>query len=285
MTVVSSTAGRLTGWQISREAIAGGTGILLMVLVAILAPWISGNDPTAMIARPYMWPMVTPHHWLGTDTLGRDIWTGIAWGSRLSLSLGLFTGLLTALVGLLVGATAGYYGGWVDNLLMRITELFQVMPSLLFTLVLVLILGPEVHTLVLGIAATGWPNVARLARGEAQRLKGLDFVLAARTMGMSHARILQLHIIPNLLMPVVALLAMLIGHAILTEAALSFLGMGDPNIVTWGSMIAQGRDVLRSAWYISAIPGIAIFLTVASLSLVGRAVNKAINPQRGRLPS
>lgn len=266
----------LAGW-------CGALGLMLVVTVAVLAPWITGSDPTAMVARPYLAPGHSMIHLLGTDTLGRDIWSGIAWGARLSLSIGLAAGLLTALVGLLVGTFAGYYGGWVDNQLMRMTELFQIMPSLLFTLVLVLILGPTVSTITLGIAATSWPNVARIARGEAQRLRHLDFVQAGKVMGMRDSHILLVHILPNVLIPVVAMLAMLVGHAILTEAALAFLGMGDPNVISWGSMIGQGRDVLRSAGYISAIPGAAIFFTVASLSLLGRAINDVINPQRGRL--
>ncbi|MEG3130827.1 ABC transporter permease [Pantoea cypripedii] len=261
----------------------GAFGLLLVVAIALLAPWITGSDPTAMIARPYLAPGQNAAHLLGTDTLGRDIWSGIAWGARLSLSIGLAAGLMTAVLGLLIGSFAGFYGGWVDNQLMRITELFQIMPSLLFTLVLILILGPTVSTITLGIAATSWPNVARIARGEARRLRHLDFVQAGKVMGMRDSHILLVHILPNVLIPVVAMLAMLVGHAILTEAALAFLGMGDPNVISWGSMIGQGRDVLRSAGYISAIPGIAIFFTVASLSLLGRAINDVINPQRGRL--
>ncbi len=262
----------------------GGLGLLLVVAIAVFAPLLAGDDPQAMVARPYLFPGQDIAHFLGTDTLGRDIWAGIAYGARLSLRIGLTTGLLTALIGLLIGAVAGYFGGWVDNQLMRLTELFQIMPSLIFTLVLVIILGPTVNTLTLGIAATSWPNVARLSRGEARRLRNSDFIQAAHVMGMSDYRILIVHILPNALMPVVAMLAMLVGHAILTEAALSFLGMGDPNVVSWGSMIGQGRDVLRSAWYMSAIPGVAIFFTVASLSLLGGAINDWINPQRGRLP-
>lgn len=272
----SQSVTRLCGW-------GGSIVLLLIIIIALLAPWLTTSDPTAMLARPYLAPGQSVAHWLGTDTLGRDIWSGIAWGARLSLSVGLAAGLLTALLGLIVGTLAGFYGGWVDNQLMRITELFQIMPSLLFTLVLVLILGPSVATITVGIAATSWPNVARIARGEARRLRNLDFVQAGKVMGMRNLHVLWVHILPNVLIPVVAMLAMLVGHAILTEAALAFLGMDDPNVVSWGSMIGQGRDVLRSAGYISAIPGIAIFMTVASLSLIGQAINDVINPQRGRL--
>lgn len=263
--------------------LCGGIGLLLVIAIALLAPWITSSDPTDMIARPYLIPGQDPAHFLGTDTLGRDIWSGIAWGARLSLTIGLSAGVLTALLGLVVGTVAGFYGSWLDNQLMRITELFQIMPSLLFTLVLVLILGPSVITIAVGIAVTSWPNVARIARDEARRLRNLDFVQAGKVMGMRESHILVVHILPNVMIPVVAMLAMLVGHAILTEAALAFLGMGDPNVISWGSMIGQGRDVLRSAGFISAIPGAAIFFTVASLSLLGRAINDVINPQRGRL--
>ncbi|MBD1597711.1 ABC transporter permease [Pseudomonas typographi] len=261
----------------------GALCLLAIGVAALAAPVLVGSDPLAMVARPYLWPGQNAAHWLGTDMLGRDLWSGLVYGARVSLRIGLEAGVCTALLGLAIGCLAGYFGGWVDNLLMRVTELFQIMPSLIFTLVLVIILGPRVDTLVLGIAATAWPNVARLARGEAQRLAGMEFVQAARVIGMSEARILWVHILPNALMPVLAMLAMLVGHAILTEAALAFLGLSDPNVVSWGSMIGAGRDVLRTAWYMTALPGLAIFFTVAALGLLGGALNDWLNPRRGGL--
>ncbi|MFF7710953.1 ABC transporter permease subunit [Pseudomonas sp. NPDC007930] len=261
-----------------------GLAVLLAIaLLALAAPWVAGNDPLAMVARPYLWPGQSGAHWLGTDMLGRDLWSGLVYGARVSLRIGLEAGVCSAALGLAIGCIAGYCGGWVDNLLMRLTELFQIMPSLIFTLVLVIILGPRVDTLVLGIAATAWPNVARLARGEAQRLAAMEFVQAARVIGMGRWRILWVHIVPNAMMPVLAMLAMLVGHAVLTEAALAFLGLGDPNVVSWGSMIGAGRDVLRTAWYMTALPGLAIFFSVAALSALGAGLTDWLNPRRGAL--
>lgn len=276
---------RRAGWRIGGRPAAwfGALGLALVLFVAIFAPELTHSLPLDMVAQPYQWPDFHSADVLGTDTLGRDLWSGIAWGARVSMRIGLEAGLAGAAVGLLAGCVAGYCGGWIDNAIMRVAELFQVMPSLLFTLVLVIILQSAVGSIVLGIAATSWPGVARLARGEARRLRHAEFVEAAFVMGMRGWRIVAVHIVPNALMPVVAMLPVLVGHAILVEAAISFLGLGDPNIVSWGSMIGQGRDQLRTAWYMSAEPGVAIVFLVICLGLVGRALNDWINPRAGTL--
>ncbi|PUA18700.1 ABC transporter permease [Glaciimonas sp. PCH181] len=261
----------------------GAVGLLLLLALALGADSLTGANPLDMVARPYLWPGQEHAYPLGTDMLGRDIWSGITHGARVSLRIGLQAGLLASGIGLLVGCAAGYFGGRIDNLLMRVTELFQVMPSLIFTLVLVVILKPTVASITLGIAATSWPQVARLSRGEARRLKRSDFIEAALVMGMGDLRIIFTHILPNALMPVIALLALLVGHAILTEAAIAFLGLGDPNVVSWGSMIGSGRDELRTAWYMTAEPGAAILLTVAALNLLSSGLNQWLNPRSGSL--
>ncbi|QHJ01317.1 ABC transporter permease subunit [Xylophilus rhododendri] len=260
-------------------------GILLLLAViagALLASVLTGPHPLDMVARPYQWPGSEAAHPLGTDMLGRDLLAGILHGARFSLLIGLAAGLLAALCGLLVGSIAGYFGGAVDALLMRLTDIFQTMPSLVFTIVLVVILRPTVASIVLGIAVTGWPNIARLVRAEALRLRASEFVAAARLQGLRHGRILWLHVLPNVLTPALVMVSILIGHAILTEASLSFLGLGDPNIASWGSMIGSGREVLRTAWYMTALPGAAIFLTVVALNLIGNGLTDLLNPrQRG----
>lgn len=255
----------------------------LIGAVALLAGLLAGEDPLAIVARPYLWPGVDPSHPLGTDMLGRDLWASLAHGAQVSLRIGLQAGLMAAVVGLIVGATAGYVGGQIDNALMRLSELFQIMPSLIFTIVLIIIFEPTVNSISLGIAATGWPNVARLARGEALRVRQSDFVQAAVVMGMGPARIVLTHIVPNVLSPVIAVLSLLTGQAILTEAAVSFLGLGDPNVPSWGSMIGAGREVIRTAWYMTAIPGAAILLTVLALNVLGSGINDCLNPRRERL--
>ncbi len=261
----------------------GLAGLALIVLAAMLAAPLSSDDPQAIVARPYLWPGADPAHWLGTDTLGRDIWSELLYGARISLRIGLQAGVLAAVGGLAIGCAAGYFGGWVDNLLMRLAELFQVMPALLFTIVVVTIFQPSVASIALAIALTSWPNAARLARGEALKLRRSEFVQAAVVMGMGHVRILFVHVLPNALSPVLALLSLLAGQAILTEAALAFLGLGDPNTMSWGAMIATGRDVLRTAWYMTALPGLAIFLAVLSLNLLGSGLNDLLNQRRGEL--
>ncbi|MES2188044.1 MAG: ABC transporter permease [Pseudomonadota bacterium] len=256
-----------------------------MVVGAVLAVPLAGKDPLAMVARPYLWPGTDMAHPLGTDMLGRDLLAGILHGARFSLLIGLAAGLLAALFGLLVGSVAGYCGGAIDALLMRVTDIFQTMPSLVFTIVLVVILRPTVGSIVLGIAVTSWPNIARLVRAEALRLRHSEFVQAAAVQGLGDLRIIGIHILPNVLSPAVVMASILVGHAILTEASLSFLGLGDPNIASWGSMIGSGREVLRTAWYMTAIPGVAIFLTVIALNLIGNALNDLLNPRhRGSLP-
>jgi peptide/nickel transport system permease protein len=178
-----------------------------------------------------------------------------------------------------VGAVSGYFGGWIDDVLMRLAEVFQIMPSLLFTIVVVIVLQPSINSIVAGIAVTSWPQVARLVRAEALRLRHAEFVQASIVIGMRPWRIVLSHIVPNTLSPAVVMTSILAGNAILTEAVLTFLGLGDPNVVSWGSMIGAGRDALRSAWYMTAIPGAAIFFTVLALNLLGNGLNDLLNPR------
>jgi peptide/nickel transport system permease protein len=197
-----------------------------------------------------------------------------------SLEIGVAAGVLATLAGLLIGAVAGFYGGLVDDVLMRITELFQTMPALLFTIVMVVVLHPSVATIVLGVALTSWPQVARLVRAEALRVSRAEFVQAAIVVGMSRPRIVFTHVLPNVATTAIVMFSILAGNAILTEAVLSFLGLGDPNVITWGSMIGSGREALQTAWYMTALPGCAVLVTVLSLNLIGNGLNDLANPRR-----
>jgi peptide/nickel transport system permease protein len=260
-----------------------GTLMLLAVLVlAIGAPYLTHNDPLDMVGTPFAWPGSDPAFPLGTDMMGRDMFSGIAYGARVSLEIGVAAGLLATLAGLVIGAVAGFYGGLVDNLLMRLTELFQTMPALLFTIVLVVVLHPSVPTIVLGVALTNWPQVARLVRAEALRVSRMEFIEAAVVIGMTKRRIVFTHVLPNVATTAIVMLSILAGNAILTEAVLSFLGLGDPNVITWGSMIGSGREALQTAWYMTALPGGAVLLTVLALNLVGNGLNDLANPHRRR---
>lgn len=260
-------------------ALLGGLALAVIVAAAVAAPWIAGTSPLDVTGPPFLWPLEDPEFPLGTDIMGRDILAGVIHGGRVSLSIGISAGLMATLLGLSFGVLSGYYGGWVDQILMRVAEFFQIMPSLLFTIVLIAVLRPRVEVIVAGIALTSWPQVARLVRVETLRIKKSDFVQAATVAGMKSRRKLLTHIVPNVSSPAIVMIAMLIGQAILTESALSFLGLGDPNRVSWGGMIGTGREALRSAWYMMAIPGAAILVTVTALNQIGNAVNDRLNPR------
>jgi peptide/nickel transport system permease protein len=263
----------------SRPAMIGLGLLVLLLAAAVLASHFYPGDPLDIAGRPNLWPGADPHYPLGTDMLGRDMTAGMLYAARVSLLVGVGSALLAVIVGVLVGAPAGYFGGWVDEALMRLTEMFQTMPSFLFAIVLVVILQPSIASIVFAIGITSWPQIARLTRAEAMRVRRLDYVDAAITMGMGHARIIVTHVLPNSLSPVIVTASILIAQAILTEASLSFLGLGDPSVISWGSMVGSGRDTLRTAWYMSALPGVAIFVTVMAFMLLGNGLNDLFNPR------
>jgi peptide/nickel transport system permease protein len=258
-----------------------GVAILASVaLLALLAPLLFPGDPLAITGEPFLWPFASIAHPLGTDSLGRDILAGVAHGARVSLRIGLSATALGLMLGVAAGALAGYKGGWTDAVISRLIEIFQTVPSFVLLVVLVAITEPSTGTLSAAIAIVTWPTVARLARAEFRSLREKDFVLAARSLGYSHTRIILHELLPNALPPIVVTASVMVASAILMESALSFMGLGDPNVVSWGSMIGQGREYLRSAWYISALPGLAIMLTVLALNLIGDALNEALNPRK-----
>ncbi|MCV6798149.1 ABC transporter permease [Achromobacter ruhlandii] len=263
-------------------AVAGALLLLFILLAALAAPWLFPHDPLDMVGPPILWPGQDPGFWLGTDTMGRDVAAGLAHGARVSLTVGVTAALLSLLIGIAVGAAAGYFGGWVDVALMRVTELLQTIPAFLLVVVIVAIARPSVTVIALSIGVASWPVVARLVRAEFRTLRESEFVQAARTLGYGHARIALLEILPNALPPVIVTTSVLVANAILMESALSFMNMGDPNAVSWGSMIGDAREMLRTAWYLAALPGVSIILTVLSLNLLGDALNDAFNPRLSR---
>jgi peptide/nickel transport system permease protein len=250
------------------------------VLAATAGVFYPG-DPLDIAARPNQWPGAAGFP-LGTDMMGRDMAAGVAHAARVSLWVGFSAALLAVLIGVLFGILAGYFGGWVDDVLMRTTEMFQTLPSFLFAIVLVVILTPSIHSIVFAIGVTSWPQIARLVRAEAMRVRNAEFVSAAITIGLGHWRILFTHMLPNSTAPVVVATSILMAQAILTEASLSFLGLGDPNVVSWGSMVGAGRATLRTAWYMTALPGFAIFVTVISFMLLGNGLNDLLNPRNAQ---
>lgn len=260
-----------------RGAIAGLVFILAIAAISLFAAWIAPSDPWAIQARPMLPPFRDWGHPLGTDMLGRDVLSGIIYGSRVSLVVGLVCMVATATIGIVLGATAGYYAGRVDDFLMRLTEFFQVLPSFVFAVVLVAIFEPSITSIVVAIVIVSWPPVARLVRSEFLSLRTREFVEASVTVGQSSAWIIFREILPNAVAPVVALSTLMVASAILLESSLSFLGLGDPNLMTWGYMIGTSRTAIRIAWWMSVFPGIALVLTVLAINSVGEGLSRALN--------
>ena len=266
----------------NRGALIGLAILIAVVLFAILAPSLYPQSPWRTVARPFLAPFVMERFPLGTDTLGRDIASGLAHGARVSLTIGLVSTIVALLIGVPLGAIAGYAGGIVDDALMRFTEFFQTIPSFALAIVLVAILQPQLGSIVLAIGVVSWPPVARLVRGEVLSLKTREYVQAAITIGQPTARIIWSQVLPNTIAPIIVMGSLMIGSAILLESSLSFLGLGDPNLMSWGYMVGAGRTRLLDAWWISFFPGVAIFLTVLALNLAGEGLNDAMNPRLAR---
>lgn len=260
-------------------ALLGFLILALVLAVAIAAPFVFPDDPLAMVGRPLLWPGQDAEFPLGTDALGRDVAAGLAHGAQVSLLIAAAATLVSLTAGTLVGALAGYFGGWADDALVKLIELFQTIPGFILLIVLVAIAQPSVPAITLSIGLVSWPQVARLVRAEFRALREKEFVLAARGLGYGPARIILREILPNALPPVIVMASVTVATAILMESALSFMGLGDPNVVSWGSMIGAGREMLRTGWYLAALPGLAIVFTVLALNLIGDGLNDALNPR------
>lgn len=257
-----------------------GTGILMIViLTAIFCSILFEESPWMMVGQPLLLPFQDSEFFLGTDMLGRDVAAGLAYGARVSLMVGVISTLVAVFVGVMIGAAAGYYGGWIDDTMMRFTEFFQTIPQLAMAVVLVAILSPSIYSIVGAIAVVSWPPVARLVRGEFLSLKQREFVQAAIVIGQRPSQIIFTQILPNAISPIIVTASLMIATAILTESALSFLGLGDRNMMSWGFMIGASRTMLREAPWMSVMPGIAILLTVLAINLIGEGLNDAMNPQ------
>lgn len=266
----------------NRGAVVGLIILLVVIVFAVLAPTLFPQSPWRTVGRPFLAPFVMERFPLGTDTLGRNIASGLVHGARVSLMIGVVSTLVALLIGVPLGAVAGYAGGFVDDALMRFTEFFQTIPSFALAIVMVAILQPQLGSIVLAIGVVSWPPVARLVRGEVLSLKTREYVQAAVTIGQSTPRIIFSQVLPNTIAPIIVMGSLMIGSAILLESSLSFLGLGDPNLMSWGYMVGAGRTRLIDAWWISFFPGIAIFLTVLALNLAGEGLNDALNPRLAR---
>lgn len=264
----------------NRLALAGAILVIILFILSGAAAWLSPHDPDRVDTRNRLKPP-SQEHILGTDSLGRDVLSRLIWGARISLKVGFVAVGLATAIGLLLGATAGYYGGLIDSLIMRFCDLMLCFPSMFLILAVIAILEPSVWNVMVVIGLTGWMGVARLVRAEFISLKNRDFTLAARALGASDMRLILRHLLPNALAPVLVAATLGVAGAILTESALSFLGLGvQPPTATWGAMLADGKDYLSRAWWLSVYPGLAILITVLSYNLVGEGLRDALDPRR-----
>lgn len=261
-------------------AIAGLVLVLALVLAAALAPWIAPHDPIAQDLGNRLRPPGTPGHWLGTDDFGRDILSRILYGARITLQIVALVALTAPVLGLLVGTVAGYFGGWVDAVLMRVTDIFLAFPRLILALALVAVLGPGVGNAVLAIALTAWPPYARVARAETLTVRGSDYIAAVRLQGAGAPRIIWGHVVPMCLPSVIIRVTLDMAGVILIAAGLGFLGLGaQPPLPEWGLMISSGRKFLFEQWWVATMPGMAIFLVSLGFNLLGDGLRDVLDPR------
>lgn len=259
--------------------------MIVVVLIAIFAPVLSPHNPTAIHILHRLKPPGTPGHVLGTDSLGRDILSRLLYGSRISLTVGISAVVLGALIGVSAGLAAGYYGGWVDDVIMRIVDIFLAFPGILLAIAALAVLGAGLLNLVLVLGVLNWTGYARLVRGEVLSLREKEFIEAARATGARGWPVMMRHVLPNVVAPLIVVGSFAVASTILTEAALEFLGLGlPPSVASWGAMLAGGENYLTSAWWLAAFPGLAIMITVLGINLLGDWLRDVLDPRlRGTL--
>lgn len=257
-----------------KAGIIGAVLLSAMLISALLAPLLATADPFATIGPSLAAPSLD--YLMGTDALGRDLFSGVLYGTRTSLLIATAVGLLATACGVTIGITAGYLGGSADDLLMRITELFQVLPRFILVAVIIALLGPGLDRVVLTLGLTSWPVLARVVRGEVLATRNLDFVLSAEALGATRVRIFSRVLLPQVMPSVLVLVALMLGQVLLLEASLGFLGLGDPNTLTWGMLAGQAQGYLRAAWWLPLFPGLAITLTVLGFNLFADGLSAAL---------
>ncbi|MEM6487616.1 MAG: ABC transporter permease [Pseudomonadota bacterium] len=268
---------RLTGNPL---AMIGLAIVLALLLASAAAPWLATHDPYAQNLPGRLMPPFSPGHWLGTDEFGRDIWSRIVHGARITLYIVALVTVTAPVFGLLIGAVAGYFGGIVDTVLMRLTDIFLAFPRLILALAFVAALGPGIENAVLAIALTAWPPYARVARAETLTVRGADYIAAIRLQGAGHGRIITGHVMPMCLPSVVIRVTLDMAGIILTAAGLGFLGLGaQPPLPEWGLMIASGRKFLFEQWWVATMPGLAIFMVSLGFNLLGDGLRDVLDPK------
>jgi peptide/nickel transport system permease protein len=273
----SPMAAALRQFARSPAGVAGAVVLLAIIFATLFGPQLYGVDPLDIAGAPLSPPDADA--WLGTDYLGRDILSGLLQGGRATLTVGGVAALITIVIGVTIGSLAGFFGGPIDTALVKVTEFFQILPPLLFAMVLVTLFGQSLVVVTLAIGVVSWPSAARLTRAEFLRLRNLDFVKASRAAGGGNGHLILRVVLPNALPPIIVSATLAIGIAILFEGGLSFLGLGDPNTMSWGQMLGQNRNYVLDAWWTVTFPGAAIFIAVLAISLIGDGINDAINPR------
>ncbi len=273
---------RRTLWRRARRLrnlTIGSLLVGLVVTVAIFAPWIAPHNPVRGELDDYL-QAPGGRYWLGTDTFGRDVFSRVVYGARISLGVGMAVQASALTIGLALGLLSGFYRGWVDNLIMRLAEIIFAFPGLLFAIAIMAVIGPSLYNVFIALGLVSWTSLARVVRGAVLAVREQEFVEAARALGASNQRVILRHLLPNILAPAIILVTLGIGGAILAEASLSFLGLGaQPPTPSWGSMLTIGRDYLTEAPWLSIYPGLGIFLTVMGFNLLGDGLRDLLDPR------
>lgn len=263
----------------NKFAVAGLLIIFLLITAAVFAPLISPYAPSEQnLSERLMKPSMT--HFFGTDDLGRDIFSRMIYGARISLTVGFISVVIILIIGTFLGIVSGFYGGKIDYAIMRFTDIVLCFPTFFLILLIIAFLEPDIYNVMIVIGLTSWPGLARLVRAEVLSLKEREFILVAKMMALSNIKIFKVHILPNIISPIMVYSSLAIGGAILTESSLSFLGLGvQPPMPSWGQILTSGKDYIYIAWWLSVFPGIAILLTVLSFNLLGEAVRDVFDPK------
>lgn len=269
----------------SKTGTVGAVLVLIVCLTALFAPLLATHDPAAVDPlnrlKPPMWlDGGTKEHWLGTDNLGRDMWSRIVYGSRVSLIVGVGAVLVSGIIGAVLGSLSGFYGKWIDAVIMRVADAFMAIPTILFMLVVMAVVGPGITTLIFVIGVTNWVSYTRVVRGEVLSIKERDFVKAAKAVGAKNGRIIMKHILPNILSSFIVISGMNVATTIIMEASLSFLGLGiKPPDVSWGGMLSDGRQYVATSWWVATFPGLAITVTVLGVIFLGDWLRDVLDPR------
>lgn len=260
--------------------------LILFVVIGLSAPLLAPADPNLQDLTNRLQPPLTEGHLLGTDALGRDVLSRLLYGTRISLIVGFSAVAISGVIGIAVGLVSAYFGGWVDTVLMRVVDAWLAFPFLLLAIAVVAVLGPGLNNIIIALVITGWVTYARLVRGEALSLREREFVLASKGLGAHHVSLMVRHILPNIFPAVLVVATLELGVAIVTEASLSFLGLGaSASEPSWGGMLADGRAYIASAWWLATLPGLAIFVVVLAVNVLGDAIRDGLDPRRSGLVS